>query len=137
MPEATRSSGRVSIESSVHDIYKQLTGGKDAELSPFSTMKDIFMLAACVGFEKRQRKPLGKGKEQPFHYSVFSEKTDIPILKAIAIATTQDIQVLANFDEIMSIAEEYANSGIQDIRMYVVDQTGQPLWNLVESLRGY
>ena len=129
-----RSTGRVSIDASVHDLYKQLTTGKSAEDSPFLTMKDLFMLAACTGFRIQQRKSLSK-REQPFHYSVFTEAEDIPILKAIAIATTGDVSVLADPDQIVQIAEEYANAGIGEIRAVVADNAGLPLWNLVEALR--
>ncbi|WP_119072019.1 hypothetical protein [Aggregatilinea lenta] len=130
-----RSSGRVSIEADVHDLYKQLSEGSDPLRTPFRTMKDIFMLAACVGFERSQRRPLATGKRQIFHYTQFSDQVDLPILKAIAIATTNDIQVLADLDEIVLIAEEYANAGIDDIRAEVTDQAGHPLWNLVEAIR--
>ncbi len=129
-----RSTGRVSIDASVHDLYKELTTGKNAEDSPFLTMKDLFMLAACTGFRMQQRKSLGK-REQPFHYQVFTEAEDIPILKAIAIATTGDVSVLADPDQIVQIAEEYANAGITEIRAVVADNAGLPLWNLVEALR--
>lgn len=129
-----RSTGRVSIETSVHDFYKQLTTSKSAEESPFLTMKDLFMLAACLGFRMKQRKPLGK-REQPFHYSVFTEAEDIPILKAIAIATTGDVAVLAEPECIVEIAEEYANAGIHELRSVIAENIGQPLWNLAEMLR--
>jgi dnd system-associated protein 4 len=129
-----RSTGRVSVDVSVHDFYKQLTTGKNAEDSPFLTMKDLFMLATCIGFRMQQRKPFVK-REQPFHYSVFTEAEDIPILKAIAIATTGDVSVLADPDQIVQIAEEFANAGIGEIRAVVADNAGLPLWNLVEALR--
>lgn len=129
-----RSNGRVSIDVSVHDFYKQLTTGKNAEDSPFLTMKDLFMLAASIGFRAQQRKPLNK-REQPFHYSVLTEAEDIPILKAMAIATTGDVSVLADPEQIVHIAEEYANAGISEIRTVVTDNAGLPLWNLVEALR--
>jgi dnd system-associated protein 4 len=135
MPNSfARSSGRVSIDANIHDFYKQLTTGKNPEDSPFLTMKDLFMLAACVGFQMQQSKPLGK-REQPFHYSVFTEAEDIPILKAIAIATTGDVEILADPDQIVSIAEEYANVGIHEIRTSLTSDIGQPLWNLVEAIR--
>jgi dnd system-associated protein 4 len=129
-----RSTRRVGIDASVHDFYKELTTGKSAEDSPFLTMKDLFMLAASIGFRAQQRKPLGK-REQPFHYSVFTEAEDLPILKAMAIATTGDVSVLADPDQIVQIAEEYANAGIGEIRTVVIDNAGLPLWNLVQAIR--
>ncbi len=135
MPSSfARSTGRVSIDASVHEFYKQLTSGKNPEESPFLTMKDLFMLAACTGFQMGQRKPLVK-REQPFHYSVLTESDDIPILKAIAIATTNDVLVLSDPDQIIDIAEQYANAGIAELRSVVADNAGQPLWNLVDVAR--
>lgn len=127
--------GRVSIDADVHDLYKQLSEGTDPLSVPFRTMKDIFMLAACKGFERGERCPLATGRRQIFHYSQFSDQVDLPILKAIAIAATNDIQVLADLDEVVLIAEEYANAGIDEIRAEVTDQAGHPLWNLVEAIR--
>jgi len=131
----SRTSGRVNIEMSVHDLYEQLTKGTTPHSTPFRTMKDLFMMAACVGFQMKQRRSLTGKKHQPFHYQQLLEQTDIPILKAIAIATTGDIQILADLDSIVSIAEEYANAGIHEIRAHVVAQAGDPLWNLVEAVR--
>jgi len=133
-----RSTGRVSIDASVHDLYKQLTTGKSAEDSPFLTMKDLFMLAACTGFQEGRRKSLEKGRrEQIFLYSVFSDSVDAPILKAIAIAATGNLEILADGDQIVNIAEEYANAGIVTVRAIVEQNTGLPLWNLVEQIRAF
>lgn len=131
----SRTSGRVNIETSVHEFYEQLTKGTNPHSTPFRTMKDLFMMAACAGFQMGQRRPLTGKKHQPFHYQQLSEQTDIPILKAIAIATTGDIQILTDLDSIVAIAEEYANAGILEIRSHVMDQAGDPLWNLVEAIR--
>lgn len=129
-----RASGRVSIDASVHELYKQLTGEKNPEEAPFATMKDLFMLAACLGFTHQQRKPLGK-REQPFHYSQLSKSEDIPILKAIAIATTGDVAILADPDKIVGIAEEYANAGFHEIRSIVNDNGGSSLWKIISLIR--
>lgn len=132
----TRLALRVSIESTHHDFYKQLSESTDdVERCPFRTMKDMFMMAACLGYRRGQRKPLASGRRQIFHWTQFSEQVDEPVLKAIAIATTGDIQVLGNQEEILRIAEEYANAGIQEMRAQVVDGVGEPLWNLVELVR--
>lgn len=135
MPDnISRSSGRVSIDSSVHDLYKQLAAGKSVEDSPFTTMKDLFMLAVYAGYTSGERRPLSK-KEQPFHYSVFSEKEDVPLLKAIAIASTGDIQILEDFGKVVEIAEEFANYGISFVYGYLSEQGGEALWNLTALLR--
>ncbi|MEM9955637.1 MAG: hypothetical protein AAF846_28805 [Chloroflexota bacterium] len=135
MSTATRTKGRVNIETNVRDIYESLSKGSNPLSTPFRTMKDVFVLAACIGFEKGIRRPLEGGKHQPFHYAQLSEPVDIPLLKAIAIATTDDITTLADLDEVVAIAEEFANEGINDIRQYVLEHPGEPLWNLVEAIR--
>jgi hypothetical protein len=56
-------------------------------------------------------------------------------LKALAIAETGDASVLSRLDEIALIAEEYANAGIRDIKYSLLEQQGQPLWNLVAMVR--
>jgi len=133
--DASRGSGRISIDSSLHELYKQLSEGNDPENAPFRTMKDVFMLAACLGYRRSQRKPIVGKKQQIFHWAQFSEQVDVPILKALAIATTGDVSVLSSQEQIVQIAEEYANAGIHELKSSVVDQLGQPLWNLVEIVR--
>jgi hypothetical protein len=57
-------------------------------------------------------------------------------LKAIAIATTGDVEVLNAQSTIVEIAEAYANIGIQDLQVHIIEGTGQPLWNLVDHIGG-
>lgn len=123
---------RISIESEHHELYKKLVEGNNPETTPFRTMKDVFMLAACLGFRRGQQKELAISKRQIFHWAQFSEQIDLPILKAMAIATTEDIEVLGKQEMILKIVEEFANSGIHDIRISVAEQLGQPLWNLID-----
>jgi len=56
------------------------------------------------------------------------------MLKALAIADSGDVDVLLSQDEILIIAEEYANVGIHELRASVLDEYGRPLWNLVSLL---
>lgn len=134
MSDLGRGSIRVSIDSSFHDLYKELSDGHDPEKSPFRTMKDIFMLCACLGYRSNTAKPV-VNKRQIFHWAQFSEREDVPILKAMAIAKTGDIQVLNDPEEIVRIAEEYANAGFEELRAQIVEQGDQPLWELVNLIR--
>jgi len=59
----------------------------------------------------------------------------VPILKTIAIATTNEIEVLGDPERIVRIAEEYANYGIQESGRRIADDLGQPLWNFVAFIR--
>jgi len=124
---------RLGFEKAMRPTYDELTSG-DTTAAPFRTMKDLFLLAACRGYQLGERRPL-EARESPIHWEVLSEQVDIPILKALAIAATGDITVLLRPDEIARIAEEYANTGIRDLHYVLIDQPGQALWNLVDLIR--
>ena len=120
----------VHIDPKHHELYSQLTTGDEA---PFKTMKDLFMLSASVGYARGRRTPLS-GQREIFRWPVFSPQDDIPVLRAIAIAETGDTAVLVDQDQLLTIAEEYGNSGIEEIRREVANQPGSPLENLVHLL---
>ena len=120
----------VHIDSKHHELYTQLTASNEA---PFKTMKDLFMLAANVGFSRGHRMPLS-GQREIFRWPVFSSQEDIPTLRAIAIAETGDTTILVDQAQLLMIAEEYANAGIEEVRREVADQPGLPLESLVHFL---
>jgi dnd system-associated protein 4 len=122
----------VAIDEGGYEIYKQLTEGTDPERAPFRTMKDVFMWAACEGYRLGPRPLTGK-RVSVFKWAQFSPQVDVPLLKAIAIASTRGITVLASQDEVLRIAEEYANSGIHELSTRLLQADGQPLWDLVNS----
>lgn len=126
----------VAIDETVHEIYKQLTEGNDPISVPFRTMKDVFMWAACLGYRRGERRRLTGKRVTIFRWAQFTPQMDVPLLKALAIAESGDVDVLLSQDEILTVAEEYANSGIHELRANVLDEYGQPLWNLVAALAG-
>ena len=136
MTDIGRGNIRVSIDSSLHELYKELSEGNDPEKAPFRTMKDVFMLAACLGYRRSQHKALSGSRRQIFHWAQFSDQVDVPILKAIAIATTRDILVLADYEQIVQIAEEHANAGVQEIMAQLKSGGRPPLWQTIDLIRG-
>lgn len=135
MTEPTGSrSERVSIDDTVLPIYKTLTDSSDAEQAPFKTMKDVFMLAVIIGYRQGTRRPVPTGAKTTIRKEVFSEN-DIHLLKAIAIATTGNVEVLLHQGDILTIAEEYAQAGIHEVKAELLDQVGRPLWNVVGLLQ--
>lgn len=121
---------RVVIDEAVHSIYKELTDGSSPEQAPFTTMKDVFMLAVALGYSKGIRRKAPSSSKVTIRKDVFKEN-DLLLLKAIAIADTGDVDVLLREGEILAIAEEFAQSGIQDVKMHLIEQSGRSLWNLV------
>ena len=121
---------RINIDDAVMDIYRELTDNESKEQAPFSTYRDLFLLAACVGLQNKRRTPLSNRRGTAIRQDVFGEQ-GLAILKAIAIAATGDVAVLSNLGDVLTIAEEYANGGIYDVKAHLLDARGRPLWNLV------
>lgn len=124
----------VYIEESAHGVYKQLTEGSDPISVPFRTMKDVFMWAMVLGCRAGVRRPLEGKRTLIFRWAQFSPQQDIPLLKAAALAGHDDLDTLASQEEILSAAEEYANTGIHELRSLLLSGQGEPLWNLVAHL---
>lgn len=84
----------------------------------FTTLKDIFMLAAVIGFKNKVRLPFVKSGGDPIKDHIFGEE-DFNIMDIIAIETTHDLNILLseNQDEKYKMIEEYAHAGIK----YIVD----------------
>src|SRR5579859_943997 len=123
--ESSRSD-RFSIDDSVMDIYRALTEDENIENAPFATFKDVFVLAACIGFRTAKRASLPSGKKTTIREEVFTP-SDLAILKAIAIASTGDVEVMLEFGDIVTISEEYAHGGIYAVQALLLDQRGSPL----------
>ena len=125
---------RVYINESYHEIYKDLTTEKEGSLQPFKTMKDLFLFATLVGYQRGERIVLEK-EIGIFTWAQFSAQEDVPILRALAIAETGDVNVLANQNELLTIAEEYANGGIVEIQEQIAEMPGNRIANLVGLLQ--
>ncbi len=132
-----RGGDRVSIESGVHQLYKDLTerSGENPEAAPFLLMKDVFMWAVALGVKGGKRRPLEGGSRDIFRWDQLSQEMDVPVLRAIAIAETGDVEVLTRDHQVLRIAEEYANAGIREVKEEIVERPGQPLWNLISTVR--
>ena len=138
MAEGTKLTGgdRVSIDKDVHELYKELTEKKSrkAETAPFFLMKDLFMWAMALGVKSGERKPLSN-REQIFRWDQLSRDIDIPVIQAVGIAETGEVEIIAHEDQLLRIAEEYANSGIRELKRDAFEKGRKPLWSLIESVR--
>ena len=136
-----RQRDRIRIDKIHHPTYIALTKPREnenrQELSPFESMKNIFMLATFIGYNEEKRIPLGKDKELIFAWARFSPEEDVPLLRALALAETEDVEVLTDQNRILTIAEEYANGGIIEIQKEVEDMPGDRITNLVDLLRNW
>lgn len=136
--QSRRPRDRIRIDKIHHPTYIALTKPREDEsrqdLPPFDSMKNIFMLAIFIGYNEEKRVPLGKDKELIFAWAQFSHEDDVPLLRALALAETEDVEVLMDQDRILTIAEEYANGGIIEIQKQIEDMPGDRITNLVDLL---
>lgn len=140
MPSPQRTQTRVYVPEEVGDLYNILTAegsrrdGVDPVQVPFSKYKDVFLTAACLGFQSQRRKPLPTGdKKREIRLDTF-DGNDIYILNAIAIAESGDVDILRDNGDVLTIAEEYAYAGIRELEMSLLNMHGQPLWNLISLI---
>lgn len=128
-------SDRIAIEEQLHDIYRQLSSGSDPEFAPFEELKDVFLMAACLGFQRGKRRELSSERRDVVRWETLSQETDVPVLHAIALADAGAVDVLQDRGEVLTIAEEYANEGIHQLVANIMDHEVRPLWQLVEMIR--
>jgi len=99
---------KVYIEEEAHEIYKKLK----EELKLFDTMKDVFLVAASLGFYMNKKKPIEK-KKDIFIKHVFNKEIDIPFIGIIALSDTHDKNIFER--DLLEIVEQYANAGIWEL----------------------
>lgn len=124
----------VSIDESFSHIFSKLTAGDDIVMSPFRTSKDLFLWAVSVGFKKGGRKTVEGKKVSAFKWSQLNHDQDIAVLKAIAVASSDDVSVILDQAEIIRISEEYANSGIHILAEALSGDSEPPLWAFLKMM---
>lgn len=130
---------RVQIDAALDDFYNELAGRegdglRDLESAPFTTKKDVFVYAACVGQRLGQRQPLPDGKKVTIRRDVL-KNDDVALLQALALAETGDVRVLERFEDVLDVVEEFAQVGIHELYQTLVGQGGKPLWNLADMVQ--
>ena len=107
----------------------------DGDNSIFDTYKDLFLLAASVGYNRSQLDDNpGKSDEIPWRI-LRNNPQNLVVAMSIAYAHTEDYEALVNEDMQVDILQKYASGGIDIIRSQVVEQPGDPLDNMIEFLR--
>jgi dnd system-associated protein 4 len=101
---------RFYVQKSKHRLFQELSA---KETGPFEQMKDVFLLAAMVGYRKGLRRPIEDERQHVGFWHYFSEARDVPLLQCVALAETKDVAVMADRNMIVRIAEEYANGGVE------------------------
>lgn len=105
---------RVRRPKAHEEFLKLLT--KDDNI--FSSYKNALVFCASVGYRFSRKTPFEESGE-PIRIEIFNTETDIPFMYALALADTEDIELMkeSNFPKVVKIFEEYANAGL----IYLVD----------------
>jgi hypothetical protein len=94
-------------------MFSELTENSD---SPFHNedLTDLFVFAACYGYQKGLRTELEDSKHALFQRGSLSE-SQVWTLKSIAVKETEDPEMLKDGSGIYEIAREFANGGIKQL----------------------
>jgi dnd system-associated protein 4 len=111
---------RIRIAKDKAELVKSLILTTDNH-SPFQTYADIILFAAVLGVKQQKRIPLkdiSHTEPGPISSEVFISRGYDPVMKLIAIAETQNINIIApnqpEFEQQrLNILEEYANGGLE------------------------
>ncbi|MFN8233439.1 MAG: putative DNA binding domain-containing protein [Actinomycetota bacterium] len=112
-------SDRYFVQKDKHPLFQKLSQGDNA---PFRQIKDVWVLAAALGFKLGRRQEMRGGTQHVGFWQYLSSQEDVPLLQAIAVAETGDIKVLTDQGQVLRIAEEYANAGID---LLMADERGE------------
>lgn len=127
---------RIKIADNKHSKFRELIDHDYYGI--FDQIKDIFMISAGIGYSKKKSEPIKKAKsERSIRYSVFGD-TDKASIDAVALSETDDLHILLNkkeqLDKKFTIVEEFANSGIDELKERLMDSKGNPIDNLAEFI---
>ena len=134
---------RIKVAKDKADLVKALTASDDTT-GPFQTYADVLVFAAALGAKRSKRSPLGeisKRDPAPIHQETFTTRGYELVIKLLAMAETQDKQILSvndgdYDDERTHIFEEYANGGLEVLRSELrgaVDYTERILLILISE----
>jgi len=102
----------------------------------FKTKQKAMMFAAALGYRVKKRTPFEqRDASQAIRHEYFQKVSDDGFMFALAIATADKLEVLADEDEeeVVTIFEEYANTGLLEIEQKVMTNT-KPLDALVNLI---
>lgn len=138
--EATKRE-RIRVEKTQIDRYRELAGigaiiskkrATGPDMVPFRGLKDVFMLAFCLGYQMKKRTEL-KSREDLIYVNYLNDHTDMTALYGVAISETKGVDVLNDLNEVCTIAEEYASTGFEELDRRIRGK-GRPTDNLVGLL---
>ena len=134
--EDTTPSREIGVDPEKHHLYKDL---ETDPKSPFyeEELVDIWLFSVGYGREHGERKPLPGNKKWMVRMTSLDDDSEW-IIKSIAIEETGTTDVLQDGKQIFTIAQEYANSGIELLHDEVTNSDSDSISELtVDIVRGH
>jgi dnd system-associated protein 4 len=103
---------RPSSYEEIFQTYANPQGGKKIESSPFTSMKDMCMAAAVIGYKHKIYKEDFSKDPNAIRISVFKQR-DVQVIKMIAVGHDKDIKILDDHKKIGEIFEGYICGGME------------------------
>lgn len=118
----------VHVDEERYEMFKEL---QDSENSPFYQAEnhDLFMFAVGYGREKSMPEKIKNGEHAFFGRSQLSDEQQA-VIEAVAVEEERSVHVLRDQRRVYKIAEEYANSGIDELYGRVFGPEDEPLSEL-------
>jgi dnd system-associated protein 4 len=127
-------SRRIIPPKELEEILDKLSSpGPTAPLSIFATKQKILMFAAALGWHLEKRTPLVK-KGEGIRYDAFLNAVDDGFITNLAVASEESLKILDpdKSDERATIFEEYAHTGMLEIKKRCFEIEGDPMNNLIK-----
>ena len=132
--EETEAPRDVAIERSKRELYEEL---RTTDSSPFYEveLRDLFLFAMGCGRQKVGRVELDGDLHYLFGRTTLSNEQEW-VIKSVAVKETRDPDVLRDERMVYTIAQEYANSGIEKLhgKVFGPDEALNELTSELKSL---
>ena len=120
-------------------IRKLTERNPETHVAVFPTIKALQCFAAVIGFDQKRRKKLDRSNVENIEWHTFENTNHTHYIYLIALAETNDLNVLKydvensdDFDvgaNMVEIFEEYANGGFDIITGWLAKNPGDPFGN--------
>lgn len=122
---------RVSIREDDRKVYTMI---RDQGPLKGRSNKELFLLAMSLGIKNNNRIPYGsKRKDGWFLLKDLGDK-EKTLIYSIAIADSDDVDILTDKSKVFLIAEEYANGGIHFLKQEIFEKDNADFNKRFESI---
>lgn len=122
---------RFYVDEADFDEYREIETAKNAVLK---NHPEVFMLAACIGYELELRLPLSKPKQLTQKTSVLNLENGTCLYEAFKVITSNNNEVDDDGNvKVNAIIQEYANGGFKKLKQ-ILGEAGSAKDNLLNYI---